>query len=600
MALCVEAAMNTPDTVSRRTFPIVVLCAVVQGWALYGLHLSITDHFWPATRPQWLMASYSVIVFIPVTIQLLASWTGSRTVWWLIALITAGVFYIGWFHGAHISGPGGTEFEHYDLVFPAAFELLLCWLIALPFLQSRLIKQSWSMDYRVLFASAWRNKLTLAEAALFVGLFWGLLGLWQMLFHLLAIDYFRQLFQEPAFVYPITALAFGISLHLIGSLEQWTRVVLEQILNVLKWLALLASLMLILFSVALIPKLPTLVFTGSRAIDATWLLWLVAVVVLFLNAAFRDGSVGHPYPQRIGQILRYSVPSLILVSVVAIFALGVRVHEYGLTVQRFWAMVVAAFSLIYALGYSWSAIGGSPWMERMARVNVAVALLLLLVLTASLTPLVTPYRLAASSQYRMALIWRGDRVNENGYGRRHSPFQYLRFDAGSYGLARLHQLADDSSVSSSIRGMAAKALTARTRWETSEVVDTDSILAGLVIYPTGSALTDDLKNELKSDVFDRPQGQSGIYFGRSPVAGLFLDLDGDAQNEFVLLWTAGARVYKLASGKWQPVGNMIGGGDSAKVLTDRLADNDVHVRTRKWKDLQVGRLRYQFTDDPND
>jgi hypothetical protein len=93
----------------------------------------------------------------------------------------------------------------------------------------------------MLFTYAWRNKLVLGEAALFTGLFWLLLFLWQMLFHMLGINYFRELFEEPIFVYPVTSLAFGSALHLIGSIERLTAVVLEQLLNVLKWLGLLAG-----------------------------------------------------------------------------------------------------------------------------------------------------------------------------------------------------------------------------------------------------------------------------------------------------------------------------------------------------------------------
>jgi hypothetical protein len=43
-----------------------------------------------------------------------------------------------------------------------------------------------------------------------------------------------------------------------------------------------------------------LLFTGQKAIGAAWLLWLVAVVVLLLNAAYRDGTVvfvGNVFPQ---------------------------------------------------------------------------------------------------------------------------------------------------------------------------------------------------------------------------------------------------------------------------------------------------------------
>jgi hypothetical protein len=64
---------------------------------------------------------------------------------------------------------------------------------ALFFAQSRLTTGHWKIQYHALFANAWRNKLMLAEAALFTGLFWLLLFLRPMLFHTLGIDYFREL-----------------------------------------------------------------------------------------------------------------------------------------------------------------------------------------------------------------------------------------------------------------------------------------------------------------------------------------------------------------------------------------------------------------------
>lgn len=73
---------------------------------------------------------------------------------------------------------------------------------------------------------------------------------------MLGIRFFTELLEEPIFVYPVTSLAFGFALHLIGSIERLTSVVLEQLLNVLKWLAILAGLILALFTVALIFRTP--------------------------------------------------------------------------------------------------------------------------------------------------------------------------------------------------------------------------------------------------------------------------------------------------------------------------------------------------------
>ena len=54
----------------RRELHIILLAAVVQGWALYGLHLSVKDQHWPATEPAWLIALYALTLIVPLSLQL--------------------------------------------------------------------------------------------------------------------------------------------------------------------------------------------------------------------------------------------------------------------------------------------------------------------------------------------------------------------------------------------------------------------------------------------------------------------------------------------------------------------------------------------------
>src|SRR5271170_2472713 len=366
---------------AKAALPLILMGAVVQGWALYGLHDAIKGHHWPATDQAWLVALYALAVFVPVTAQLLAEHARAAAFWRLLAILGIAFFYFGWHHGASVSAgvtgrPGDSE-EYFSL----ALLLTILWLLALPFAQNRLSAGQWTIQYQSLFANAWRNKLVLAEAALFTGLFWLLLFLWQTLFHMLGIDFFRELFEEPIFVYPVTSLAFGCALHLIGSIERLTSVVLEQLLNVLKWLALLAGVILAFFTIALVFKLPGLLFTGQKAIGAVWLLWLLAVVVLLLNAAYRDGSVAQPYPKWIAQFLRVIVPLTVIISLTALYALLTRTWYYGLTVERVWAFVVAGAALLYSAGYSISAFGRGAWLAGIARVNIIVALALIAVIS---------------------------------------------------------------------------------------------------------------------------------------------------------------------------------------------------------------------------
>jgi hypothetical protein len=451
----------------------------------------------------------------------------------------------------------------------------------------------------LLFANAWRNKLVLAEAVLFTALFWLLLFLWQMLFHMLGIDYFRELFEEPIFIYPVTSLTFGCALHLIGSIERLTSVVLEQILNVLKWLGLLAGVLLAFFTIALVFKLPGLVFTGQKAIGASWLLWLIAVVVLLLNAAFRDGSVSQPYPKWMAQFLRVIVPLTVIVSLTALYALMMRSRHYGLTVERVWAFVVAGAALLYSVGYSVSAFGRGAWLGGIARVNVAVALALIAVIAAASTPLLSPYRLAANSQFRLVqerglAAVEDKRADQYGYGsRQNTPLHYLRFDAGRYGRMKLQELSElqAGADAANIRRLAQRLLAQKGRWEPLPATDIGAMLAALHFYPVGRALDQDLNGKLIADL-GKPENLFVHQNLSDGAAGIYIDLNGDNSDEFVFLIKNRGIVYENHAGQWALVGNIfplpLDPPRRELDLIGELAKGNLTVVPPKWNELSIG------------
>src|ERR1700722_20786249 len=90
---------------------------------------------------------------------------------------------------------------------------------------------------------------------------------------------------------------------------------------------------------------------------------------------------------------------MVIVSLTALYSLLMRSQHYGLTVERVWAWVVAGAALTYSAGYSISAFARGPWLSSIARVNVVVAIALIAVICAALTPLLSPYRLGANNQF---------------------------------------------------------------------------------------------------------------------------------------------------------------------------------------------------------
>ncbi len=574
----------------------ILIAAVIQGWALYGLHRTILAHEWPATHLGWLLAFYGVAVLIPTTLQLLVEHVRKPAFWVFLSLLAVAVCYFGWHHGSAVLSEDNSRLAWSGELFSLPFVLLVWWLHVLPFIQNRLAAGRWTMDYRLLFSHAWRNIIALAEAALFAVLFWLILWLWESLFHMLGIDFFRDLFGKPIFVYPVTSIVFGCALYLIGSIDRLVSTVLEQILNVLKWLAPVAGVLLAVFTVALVVKLPGMIVVGSRAIGAAWLLWLVAVVVLFVNAAYRDGTVERPYPEWLARGLRFCVPLAVIVSLTAIYALIVRSVHYGVTVERVWGFVVAGAALMYSIGYSAAAVRGGRWLQGIAQVNVGVAVALIAVVGAALTPVLSPYRLAANSQFHRILVERYSADRPQGLDV--TPFRYLGFSSGRYGRRRLEELAglQGEPGADRVRELASQTLAQHSPWDNAPTPDAAQLVARLPIYPAGRTLDPDLARTLVAD-WGKPQfGMFGMPQSNEMIVGVFADLDGDGVDEFILLRPGGGPVYQYRSGHWVYIGRCTprSFGTSWQTLRADLAKGNFSATAPRWKDLSVGSQRFRL------
>ncbi len=588
-------AISVKSKINDSALPVILLAAVVQGWTLYALHLSLSGSYWPATRPAWLLAFYAVAVFIPLTAQLLAVHARRRPTWLFVGPMAVLFLYFGWHHGARVMDPdvGGSMMS--DDWFPLAFVLGVLWLHMLPFIQCRLAGNRWRFGYQALFEAAWRNTLVLAEAALFTILFWLLLFLWQALFRMLGIGFFHELFKEPIFIYPITSLAFGCALHLIGSIDRLTHVILEQLLNVLKWLAILAGLILALFTVALVFKLPGMFESGQRAINASWLLWLVAVTILLVNAAYRDGSIQQPYPKWISMILRCVMPSLIVSALVALYALYIRIDSYGFTVERVWASIVTIAACIYAVGYAIAARSGSRWMAGIASVNVVTALFLIGAISLALTPILSPYRIAANSQFRLAQERPFEpEADARGYD---TPLHSLRFDTGRYGMARLRELVSlqHHPRAAQIREAADAMLARENRWLPASPRNLTQRLSKVAVHPSGRSIDATLLGRLDADMKDPQLAWLHANFDGA-FAGVFVDLNADMSDEFVLLAGPSALAYEQQHGDWRRIGQMASSpviaGDEDIVA--EIIEGNVVVRDPAWRDLMIGRRTFRL------
>lgn len=533
---------NSSAPRDRRGLLAIVALALLQGLVLFGLHHAVARAVWPATSATVLTPLYLNAMLLPLTAQLLVRFFGHPRLTWSLVVMAAALTAFGWHHAAYVAPM--QEPRAFEFAFASALALAVLWLIAVAFLRAQLETGRNAPEYRALFAAAWRNTLTLLEASMFVGVFWLLLELWAVLFDTLEIAFFADLFSSPAFAYPATALAIGIALHLIGSVDRMVDVVLAQVLSVFKWLAPVAGLIVVLFAIALVPELPRLVAADERPLDSVWLLWLVAVTVLLLNAAYQDGTAERPYGAALSAAMRFVPPLLALIALTATYALYVRIDTYGMTVSRFWGFATACVALAHAVAASIAAARRGPWLGYTSKTNPILAAALAVVLILALTPVLSPYRLAAASQQRIAL-------ETDSKERLSSALTYLRFSAGSYGREALEALAALESSNPELATSAEHALQAQYPGPrpAGPPRDYDTWRSELRVYPEARPIPDALERALR-DAPRRPP-----LYDAAPSFALWVDLVGGPELElFLLLETSEYELYTSQDdGAWRLV-----------------------------------------------
>lgn len=474
--------MNDNDTISREDRLAVVILAVTQSLLLLILHKTITHDAWPSGDWRWLFGFYSLVIGTPLFLYLGAQEWRDRANAWAAAGAALLLFVLGW-HQGWLNSPdlegAGREPGHLPGFILAGF--IAIFILALYF---RSWREYGRLDYALILDHAWRNALMLAFLGLFLGVFWLLLLLWAQLFDIIGIGFFKSLFDEPEFVYPVSGLVGGFGIGLIRLREAMIATVRRLCEVLIRALLPLAAFIVLLF-------LAALPFTGLQALWDTGfasalLLMLSLVLLFFFNAVAAESG------QALGaKALRWIVTAaLVLLPIamaIALWSLGLRIGQYGITVDRAWALFIETFVALMAVAYA-----GAILLKRklafatFRRINLAwAAALAVTLILVNLPPLdFTGW----SARSQLARLHDG-KVQPADFDAR-----YFRFGLGAYGVEALKQLQDSELAANNpvLRQRIDDALKAQYRWSPPEVDTNDlEVLRARYLPLAGTEIDDD-------------------------------------------------------------------------------------------------------------
>lgn len=590
-------ADQTPESADGRSSlggpPDRLLAAIrlgiglIQGGLLYFLYQA-TDHgprydenglinaaslAWPATHPPLFGALLLTALYLPIVV--LAGVGRLRRVTMAVWGGVAGLFLfgLGW-HDVARQAADNLAYPPY-LDFPP-----LPFLAAALFIAHHLIvpadrERRLFAAFPAYFDTAWKAGVQLALSIGFVGAFWILLFLGAALFHVIGLNFLRDLIAEEWFFIPVTTLTFAVAVHLTDVRDGLIRGVRTVALMLLSWLLPVIALLTGGFLLAL-------PFTGlsglSDAFSASALvLTAAAALIILINTAYQDGRPDNLPPVVLRGAARIAAVLLAPLALIAVWGLALRIGQYGLTPARLIASACALVGAVYAGGYGFAALSPfwrrSEWMKPLERTNVVAAILSVLLIVLLFSPVLDPARLSVADQ--TARLARGA-VSPADFD-----YAFLRFESGKAGRAALDRLAASADPEIARRAKDAKA--SENRWSLREEMARVDKPIVIEAWPEGTTLPPEF---LIAGPLRDPRAHCS---GENACVAALIDADGDGAPEILLTNDAVFILYRRMDDGWVQVGayprRSWGEGTEP---TEALKSGSVRFVPPTWPELVVG------------
>ncbi len=477
------------------------LMAALSAVAGLLFHL-LTDHSYddPLTASRQAGATFigvATLSFVLTVERLRWPWAVAFALGW--GVVAA---FVGWFTASYNRQGEIFEFPYFSALFAV--------IIAAPLFQTVRDEGGWRFPYGRLHSHAWADAVIGAASLFFTGVTFLLAWLIAGLFNLIGIDLLKELLEEEWFAWMLAGFAFGGA---FGLLRERDRLV-----------ATLQRLVMVVFSVlapvlafALVAFLVSIPFTGLGGLWDSWvsaaalLLTASAGAILLANAVIGDGRED----RSTNPVLRWSALALVAVvlplAVLAGFAMGIRIGEYGWTPERIWGAIAVGVAIAYGLGGWWSIWRARRDFDdelRPVQTSLAIAVCGLALFLA--LPILDFGAISARSQ--LARLENG-RIEPEKFD-----WAAMAFDFGPAGRKRLADIARTGPAG--WREMADSALKSKDRWAIAErtraATEADEVAKRVRVLSPGLRLTPEILRRLAHRRLCRPDTECTVIdIGRS-------------------------------------------------------------------------------------
>jgi hypothetical protein len=393
------------------------MVGLFQGFILYLLYK------WPPLDTSFYVPMIAVALVVPLLIvqglgnlrlKTLLIWSTS------VAIVLAGIFYYAVIRQDFYTRPPE------ELVFFTLIALFVSHTLILSGDHDRRVMAHYSTYFDV----SWKLAVQIVFTLAFTVFFWVLLALGMGLFELIHIKLFSQIITQSWFAISVTTLAISMALHITDMNVSIVRGI--------------RTLSLVLFS-SLLPLITAIIslfflslcFTGLTPLWQTGyasalLLVSASILIILINTSYQNGQ--HEKPLSILQYYSTNVAACLLVPIVAlaIYALNLRVQQYGWSVQRLEAAAWMTIVTFYAIGYALAVFVSRGWFTFIECWNFAAACLVLITYLALFTPIADPARLMVISQ--LSRLESGKIMPDK------FDFKALRLEGLSFGVQALKKL----------------------------------------------------------------------------------------------------------------------------------------------------------------